>query len=200
LPLPGQAVQGSLHRRDALLHHAVDDPRRRVRQEFGDPHDPGAAIGRGENLRRAMVFVASFAGVGPPLSPALEPPSSAVYSSAGMEWCSCVTHHSPSILRNPRVSRNRNPLELGPGPQRMMATAKATSSPAVMVSSSISNSCDGLWYWKNRSQVFLYSAIPLHCSGGGRSNITISGACRARMAGRSCRRTASAQVSMSVLI
>src|ERR1700735_5770403 len=59
------------------------------------------------------------------------------YSVAGTEWCSCVMSQLPSIFRSPMVSLNRNPpCSAGPldvsEPHRMMATAKATSSPAVM--------------------------------------------------------------------
>ena len=56
---------------------------------------------------------------------------------------------APSTLRSPIVSLKRNPASSGgplgvPEPHRMMAVAKATSLPAVIASSSMSNAWDGL--------------------------------------------------------
>jgi hypothetical protein len=57
----------------------------------------------------------------------------------------------------------------------MTATTKATSSPAVMLMSMMSNTTGPWDQAKNTSHVFLYASIPLDWKGGGTSNIKISG-------------------------
>src|SRR6266542_6859013 len=99
---------------------------------------------------------------------------------AGTEWCSWTTHQRPVRFsqtdRQPEIQFVMTPLAFVP-PQRISATAKATSCPAAMSISQTSNGSPGLCQLKKRPHVPLYSLIPFERNGGGTSNITIYGEC-----------------------
>src|SRR5215217_908942 len=83
----------------------------------------------------------------------------------------------------------------------MIAVAKATRSPAVTsISCTLKDRGPPVEYWKNRSQVARYSAMPRLSSGSGTSNISMSSPWCARMRSISLSRTADAHASIRVRI
>jgi hypothetical protein len=82
---------------------------------------------------------------------------------------------SPSTLRRPTVNRNRKPsLSAGLldelGPQRMIATAKATSRRALEYRRPF-RACDS----GRAGPRSVHTPRSMHCRGGGKLNITMSG-------------------------